>query len=282
MVPEVQKGLLDIATDFVSELERENKLKIKLVDVVIIGSVANYNWTQYSDIDLHIITDYDKLDIPKEEAQVMFDAIKANWNHHHNITIKGHDIEMYVQDKSYEPSSAAEYSVLNNKWLKEPVREHPQFDKALIKTKYAEYKKKIASLVGKEDEDGLRTLLEKLYKFRQTGLDAGGELSEENIVFKALRAAGELEKIKDHVTQIYDKKMTVNEDEQTDQPLLPWEKARIERMKNPVKEYPYGSACPVCESPTTGTVRSPAPDADCWCDHGHHYPRNKAIQVKKT
>ncbi len=209
--PAVQKGLLNIANDFVAELEENHDLAIDILDVVIIGSVANYNWTSYSDVDLHIVTDYTKLDLPPVEAQIMFDAIKAAWNTKHNITVKGHDVELYVQDKNYTPSSAAEYSVLHDKWLKKPTREKPSFDKELIKNKYREYKKKIDDLASSRDEKGLRDLLDKLYKFRQAGLDAGGELSEENIIFKILRAHGCLDKIKDTVSSLYDKKMTVKE-----------------------------------------------------------------------
>jgi predicted nucleotidyltransferase len=208
---EVQKGLLDIAVDFVNDLRDDHDLPVEILDVVIIGSVANYNWTPYSDIDLHIITDFSKFDMPAEQAQIMFDALKGNWNNKHNITVKGHDIELYVQDKDYEPSSAAEYSILKAKWLKEPKKESPQFDKALIKKKFIEYKKKIDALTKNADEDGLRKLLDKLYKYRQAGLDKGGELSDENIIFKALRAKGYLDKIKDTVTKLYDKKMTVDE-----------------------------------------------------------------------
>ena len=211
LAPEVQQGLLKIATDFVEGLKEDHDLTIEILDVVMVGSVANYNWSQYSDIDLHIVTSYEKLGIPMEEGQIMFDALKGNWNTKHDITVKGHDVELYVQDKSYHPSSAAEYSVLKNKWLKKPTREHPTFDKELIKKKYGDYKKQIETLVAKHDEEALRTLLEKIYKFRQAGLDAGGELSEENIIFKVLRAHGLLDKIRDSVNAVYDKKMSVKE-----------------------------------------------------------------------
>jgi hypothetical protein len=42
-------------------------------------------------------------------------------------------------------------------------------------------------------------------------LNAGGELSEENIVFKILRSSGLLEKVKENIDRIYDKKMSVDE-----------------------------------------------------------------------
>jgi predicted nucleotidyltransferase len=208
---EVRNGLLKVAQDFVKELKDSNGISIKVDDIVIIGSATNYNWTNYSDIDLHVVTDYKKLDMSAEDAQTLFDAIKVGWNNKHDITMKGHDVEIYVQDKAHIPTSASEYSVLNDKWLKEPVKESPKFDKDLIKKKYKEYKNKISSLVKKHDEDALKKLLEKLYKYRQSGLDKGGELSEENIVFKILRAYGHLDKIKDSISNIYDKKMSVKE-----------------------------------------------------------------------
>lgn len=211
--PEVRKQLLKIAMDFVKDLKDNNDIKIKIEDVVLIGSLTNYNWTPYSDVDLHIIVDFNDLDMSKEDAQTLFDAIKAGWNNKHDITMKGHDVELYVQDIDYEPTSASEYSVLRNEWIKEPKKETPNFNKPLIKKKYKEYKNKIDNLVKGDGEKPLKDLLDKLYKFRQAGLDKGGELSEENIVFKMLRAKGYLDKIKDTVASMYDDKMSVDESE---------------------------------------------------------------------
>lgn len=208
---EVRISLLKIAQDFIKELRLNNEIEIKATDIVIIGSITNYNWTQYSDVDLHIIADYSTLGMSKDDAQTLFDAIKRPWNETHNITMKGHDVELYVQDVEYTPTSASEYSVLHDKWLTPPVKEKPNFNVGLIKKKYKEYKNKIESLVSSNDEIGLKSLLDKLYKFRQAGLDSSGELSEENIVFKMLRAKGFLDKIKDNATKIYDKSVSVKE-----------------------------------------------------------------------
>jgi hypothetical protein len=211
--PEVRKQLLKIAMDFVKDLKDKNDIKVKIEDVVLLGSLTNYNWTPYSDVDLHIIVDFSTLDMSKEDAQTLFDAIKAGWNNKHNITMKGYDVELYVQDIDHESTSASEYSVLRNEWVKEPVKEKPNFNKSLIKKKYKEYKNKIDNLVKGDGEKPLKDLLDKLYKFRQAGLDSGGELSEENIVFKMLRAKGYLDKIKDTVASMYDDKMSVDESE---------------------------------------------------------------------
>jgi GNAT superfamily N-acetyltransferase len=208
---DVRTGLLKVALDFVKELKVEKQINIKAEDVVVIGSITNYNWTPHSDIDLHIKTDYSKLDMSKEDAQTMFDAIKTAWNLKHDITVKGHDVELYVQDIQHVAISSSEYSVLKNEWLKEPIKQKLNLNKELIKKKYREYHKKINSLVKSNDDAGLKKLLQKLYKYRQAGLDSKGELSEENIVFKILRTTGSLDKLKDNIDKIYDKKVSVKE-----------------------------------------------------------------------
>ena len=207
----VRKGLYQIAKDFVNNLKTENNIDIKIHDIVIIGSITNYNWTDYSDIDLHVVTDFKDLDMTADDAQTLFDAIKVGWNNKHNLTMKGHDVEIYVQDTAHVPTSASSYSVSKNDWIQEPVKESPTFNKELIKKKYKEYKKKITTLLSKHDETALKSLLDKLYKYRQSGLDKGGELSEENIVFKIIRAYGYLDKIKDNIAKNYDDKMSVKE-----------------------------------------------------------------------
>ena len=208
---DVRKNLLKIAIDFIKDLRENNKINVKIEDVLLVGSITNYNWTPYSDVDVHIVADYTPLGINKETAQTMFDAIKTGWNKKHNITMKGFDVELYVEDIDHETESASVYSILRDEWVKEPVKQKPNFNKSLIKKKYNEYKKKIDELIKGESEKPLKDLLDKLNKYRQAGLDSGGELSEENIVFKMLRAKGYLDKLKQNIVNIYDDKMSVDE-----------------------------------------------------------------------
>jgi len=208
---EIRKQLMKVAMDFAKEIKENSELPFKIEDIVIIGSITNYNWTPYSDIDLHISTDYSKLGMDKEKAQVMFDAIKAGWNNKHNIKMKGFDVELYVEDVDAEQVTASKYSVLRDEWIREPKKQSPNFNKELIKKKYNEYKKEIDKLIQQHDETKLKKLLEKIYNYRQAGLDKGGELSEENIVFRILRAKGHLDRLKDSITKVYDKKMSVKE-----------------------------------------------------------------------
>ena len=44
-----------------------------VVDIALCGSLCNYNWSEkYSDYDLHVIIDFDKVDLPKKEITNYF------------------------------------------------------------------------------------------------------------------------------------------------------------------------------------------------------------------
>ena len=53
--PKIRKQLLKIADDFVEFLDIP---WVEVIDVTLTGSLANYNWSEYSDIDLHIIFNF--------------------------------------------------------------------------------------------------------------------------------------------------------------------------------------------------------------------------------
>ena len=211
MKPEILKTLRQIVKDFDDEQLKENGVEVAFDDVVIVGSSTNYNWSSYSDIDLHIMVDYTKMDMSKEEAEAMLSAIKGNWNKSHDISIKGHELEINFGDVAAKSAITSIYSIQNGKWVMKPVKEKPTFNKELIKKKHAELKAKFEEILRTDDEAALKKMLEKIYIFRQAGLDKGGELSEENIVFKILRAQGYLDKLKAHINTIYDRDMTVKE-----------------------------------------------------------------------
>ena len=88
---------MEIANDFIDGLP----FNVTIQDVRFTGSLANYNWSKYSDIDLHIVVDFEELDDNKELVKEMFDAKRLRWNEHHDIKIKGYEVELYVEDDSW-------------------------------------------------------------------------------------------------------------------------------------------------------------------------------------
>jgi hypothetical protein len=214
---DVRKRLLEISDHFIDSLGME----FFIHDIVLTGSLSNYNWSEYSDVDLHIIIDYsdikgnDGSDSFMSIIKEFFDAKKNVWNEKHNIKIKGFDVELYVQDIKEPHISSGVYSVLNNEWLVKPKKETPNIDDRKILEKGEEFAKKIDNLIDLGEKGNvlpkIEDLRKKLKKFRQTGLEGGGEYSYENLTFKLLRRNGYIKKLLDLKNNITDKKLSITQ-----------------------------------------------------------------------
>jgi predicted nucleotidyltransferase len=210
MKDDVKNALLKISDDFIDTLGVE----FFVHDVVLTGSLANYNWSNYSDVDLHIIIDFEDSEYDITLLKEFFDAKERVFNEKYHLKIKGYDVEIYVQDINQEHVSSGVYSVLNDEWVIKPDKTNPKIDDNKIIQKGEEYAKKIDSLISKFKSNKVvsnetTTLYKKIKSFRQSGLDKGGEYSYENLTFKLLRRNGYMEKLLKLRTALIDKKLSV-------------------------------------------------------------------------
>jgi cytidyltransferase-like protein len=212
--PKVKEVLLKIADEFWNSLE----LDIDYDDILLLGSSANYNWTPYSDIDLHILVDFDEFKDSKI-AKKYFDSAKSRFNDAHNLKIKNNDIEVYVQNSKEPNASVGVYSLLNDKWLQKPQYGKMEIPDKEIENKAKSFKSKIDKILRTKPTsnnydfltDSIKGLQDKLKKFRQIGLETGGEYSIENLAFKNLRNTGYIEKLLNYKTEIMDKVLSIKE-----------------------------------------------------------------------
>jgi len=214
--PNITIKLKQIAHDFI----RGFKHPLKIKDIILTGSIANYNWNQFSDIDLHVLVDFDE--IPEEYIKAFkdyFDAKKQIWNKNHNIMIMGHEVELYIQDVNEPHHSTGIYSVMNDKWINKPEtnKKDINYNDVVVKTQYfIDQISKLSQMVGQKDLEnaikGVETLKEKIRKYRQAGLESGEEYSTENLVFKMLRNQGYLETLSNLKFQAYDSDMSIEEE----------------------------------------------------------------------
>lgn len=218
----VRLQLLDIADDFIDFLGVK---WTKPLDICLTGSICNFNWSKFSDIDLHVIIDFSKVSEKKEFVREYFDAKKNEWNNEHEeLSIYGFKVEMYVEDESDETVSNGIYSLEKNAWLKKPDKEDISVNTESQKNKIRKLSARFMTSVDdlwdevQECDDDVR--LEKLYDelkgimrtlrgARKKGLEEEGESSIGNLVYKCIRRMGYLDKIWDLETQIYDKKNSI-------------------------------------------------------------------------
>ena len=199
--------LRKIAQDIVESME----ITKYLTDIVITGSIASYNWHSLSDIDLHIVLDFKKIDENKELVGKFLQQKKMNWNKAHDIKFSGHEVEIYFQDVEENHESVGVYSLVQSRWLQVPEKNKKSFDICAIKCKaediareidmvsYFFFKKEYKKAYKKACE-----IKEKIKKLRASGLESSGVFSVENMAFKLLRNNEYLTKLYSLSSKSYD------------------------------------------------------------------------------
>jgi hypothetical protein len=212
----VKSKLMKIATDFYNGLKLPSEVKMK--DVIFTGSLANYNWSKFSDVDLHIVLDFSQLEGGDQFKEDFFWAQKALWNQEHDITIFDYPVEIYAQDIKAKLVATAVYSVKFDKWVLKPEHENFKINKKVIKNKaemFIERLKDIRDDYKSKDYqsvvDKVGALKDKIKKYRTAGLDNGGEFSLENLVFKVLRRTPFMDILDSYKAKAYDTLMSVEE-----------------------------------------------------------------------
>jgi predicted nucleotidyltransferase len=208
MKEKVRAGLLKIAEKFVEYLGDD----IFVDDVVLTGSLANFNWSEFSDFDLHVIIDFSQFGDESETIKENFNLKKQIFNEKHDITIFGYDVELYAQDAEENHFSTGVFSVLSDEWISSPKKIKFQLDKSTLERKINQWTEKIDSAIEKSDKnDGkvLEDIKEKIKEYRKSGLEEEGELSYENLVFKFLRRSGHIQKLFDKANQTLDKELSI-------------------------------------------------------------------------
>jgi len=132
MRPEVREQLLTIAQDFFNTTD----LSVKIKDIILTGSLSNYNWSErYSDYDLHILIDFKEVNEDSVLVKRFVDAVKNVWNKQYDIKIEGYEVEVYIQSIEEPHRASGVYSVLNDKWNVKPTRVDFEPDDESIKEK---------------------------------------------------------------------------------------------------------------------------------------------------
>lgn len=213
---EVREQLLQISLDFFNSTD----IKTEVIDVVLCGSLCNYNWSEkYSDYDLHIIVDMKNINDNIELSEQLCDFAKKIWNTQHDINILNYEVEVAIQDKIALNDAIKDgrmggvYSLKNDSWIKKPIKIDFVPDEDLIRSKAETVMNSIDEIENDAENDTwdeFNTKVSKTWKrvkdLRKSGLASeGGEYSVGNLVFKLLRRNGYTEKIVELKRRIYDK-----------------------------------------------------------------------------
>lgn len=213
----VRNKMLEIVDEFLANL-KEQEIKIKVDDIIFIGSNASYNYTKDSDIDLHILANAKAANYDKEIAEALYSAYRTIFNKNLDITLYDIPLEIFVETENSARVSNGVYSVKKNKWIKKPIQEDiPEYDKEALDELTNKWETKCKDLITDikadklNDEKKVVKMLEDIYeKLRKKGISKG-EYSIENLAFKELRNKGYLDQLKDFRNELVSKRLSLEE-----------------------------------------------------------------------
>jgi hypothetical protein len=204
---EVRKKLLEISKEWLKFAEIPNSA---VKDIVFTGGNANYNYTEDSDIDVHIILDKSK--IPNCSDEEYFKDKKLIWSLTHDISIYGAEIEVYAQLGEVNiPKNQGVYSLKTGKWVVKPENLELDFEHDdLLKKKIDDAIYQIDhALQNTTDTKAAEKLLEKFQKLRKHAIAKNGEFTQDNLIFKELRNRGYIDKIREFIVKLTDKRLSI-------------------------------------------------------------------------
>tara|TARA_E500000305_G_scaffold38975_1_gene29835 strand:+ start:18 stop:1007 length:990 start_codon:yes stop_codon:yes gene_type:complete len=205
--PLLREYMLKIAMDFIESLD----LKVNVRDIKLTGSIANYNWSKFSDVDLHIVVDMQEYGEDEELVRGYFDGKRIAWNENHDIKLSGYDVELYIEGASDIHIATGMYSVLTDGWIVKPEHESHTIEEDLVRQKAAYLMDLVDAaemMLSREDYKAAHKMADKLKakirRMRSCGLEQGGAYSPENLAFKVLRRNGYLSTLSDVKNRAYD------------------------------------------------------------------------------
>ena len=189
--------------------KNNSDIDIDILDIIIVGSNAAYNYSEKSDIDVHIISNFESYGCDKEILQAYFNAYKTNFNKSYDFKVKDNKIELYVEDVMTTVISNGIYSVLSDTWIKFPNKDYYPKDEINISKELYKFKLEILKALDSNDYEIINTLINKLYLIRKNSLSVDGEFGKGNLIFKEIRNLGLLDTLKDRLKEIKSKELTL-------------------------------------------------------------------------
>lgn len=226
---EVKEKILQIVDTFVRGLS-DDGIKMNVKDIVLIGSNASYNYSDISDLDVHIMVDTKELECPDNLYPLLYSSYRSIFNKKYDIEFYGTGVEVFVDTEGTKTISNGIYS-LNSGWIKEPVKEDiPEFDKERFIKEFIRWEDEYFEIIKGEDVttdekqiqdikesiesnkiDKIDNFIEDVYDLRKMSLQKDGEYSIGNLVFKEMRALGYLDNLKALKNQLKSKELSLEE-----------------------------------------------------------------------
>lgn len=202
---DVKEKLNEVVDEFADSID----IPLTIIDAHIVGSNASYNYTDHSDLDLHCIVNFARIDADPSVIEAWLWAQKKIFNDDYDITIRGINVEVYVEDVGANTMSNGIYSLFEDEWIKFPEPIEAVVDDAAVEERVAELRPQIEELLNYGSLNEVEDMIDDLYMIRKNGLAVDGEYGVGNQTFKELRNEGLLDQLKDRVIDLRSDELSI-------------------------------------------------------------------------
>ena len=192
LLPEVRAKLIEIVKYFEEYIE----VPLDICDVQLVGSNVSYNYTSKSDLDVHLIANFEHQGAKPEILHSLYDTKKSDLNKTFDIKLKGIEVELYIQDVNSMTQSNGIYSLCDDEWVKEP-KPLKSATKHNTEKELEKWRDIIKSAIASNDSATIKQTLNTLYLIRHNSIAVEGEYGKGNQLFKDIRSEGLLQRLKD-------------------------------------------------------------------------------------
>lgn len=202
---DVREKLNEIVDEFIASID----IPITIIDAHIVGSNASYNYTQYSDLDLHCIVNFKRIEADPTITEAWMWAQKKLFNDTYDISIRGVNVEMYVEDVGAATVSNGIYSLFEDRWIKFPEPIEVEVDEDAVDAEVASLSEFIEEDIETGTLEEVEDRIDQIYLIRKNGLATDGEYGVGNQTFKELRNLGYLDALKERVLELRSKELSI-------------------------------------------------------------------------
>jgi len=207
---DIRQKLGDIADVFIDYL-KDQGVNLSVADIRIVGSSVGHDFTEFSDIDLHIVADFEATTCDTVLLGIALNAERKSFNSTYNISVKGIPVEIYVEDVNAATISNGIYSITYDKWIKFPEPDLPISDEyeALIPGVISNWEDLISKTILSNRLSEIQRVINRLYMIRKNSLETVGRYGAGNHLFKQLRNRGLLDQLKDKRIELISNSLTL-------------------------------------------------------------------------
>lgn len=206
LLPKVRKKLIEI----VNEFEDYISIPIVICDVQLVGSNCSYNYTEKSDLDVHIIANFESVPVPPEILEKIYNTKKAEFNRTYDIKLYNIEVELYIQNVNSTTVSNGIYSLCDDEWIKEPKPMNTASKKNTEK-EVTKWRAKIGNILQNPTYENVLEAINVLYLIRHNAIAAEGEYSKGNQIFKDIRNLGLLDALKKELQHQQNKRLSLED-----------------------------------------------------------------------